>query len=98
MFILLNRDTFRNAVFERDNYKCVVCGETAVDAHHIIERKLFDDGGYYIDNGVSLCGKHHLEAEMTVISKIMINGEMKYFLMVNVYPVIYLMKNLFKRY
>lgn len=66
--ILLSRDDFRNLVFNRDNNKCVICGEDAVDAHHIIERKLFDDGGYYLNNGASLCSKHHLEAEMTILS------------------------------
>ena len=63
--ILLSRDEFRNSVFERDNHKCVICGKPAVDAHHIIERRLFTDGGYYIDNGASLCAEHHIEAEKT---------------------------------
>jgi len=61
------RDIFRESVFQRDNHKCVVCGEPAQDAHHIIERRLFDDGGYYIDNGASLCGLHHIEAEKTIL-------------------------------
>jgi hypothetical protein len=68
MRILLNRDDFRNGVFERDNHKCVICGKPAVDAHHIIERRLFTDGGYYLDNGASLCEEHHLEAESTKLS------------------------------
>jgi len=63
--ILLSRDDFRNGVFERDNHKCVICSAPAKDAHHIIERRLFKDGGYYLNNGVSLCEKHHLEAEST---------------------------------
>jgi len=65
--ILLDRDSFRKGIFYRDNYKCVICGEKAVDAHHIIERRLFKDGGYYLNNGASLCAKHHLEAEMTIL-------------------------------
>lgn len=65
---LLTRDDFREGVFKRDNHKCVVCKEPAVDAHHIIDRKLFDDGGYYLDNGVSVCEKCHIEAERTIIS------------------------------
>jgi len=64
---LLTRDQFRNAVFERDNHKCVICGEPGVDSHHILERRLFHDYGYYIDNGSTLCTKHHLEAEMTTL-------------------------------
>lgn len=65
---LLKRDDFRENIFKRDNHKCVWCGNIAVDAHHIVERKLFDDGGYYLDNGVSLCEKCHILAEQTVIS------------------------------
>lgn len=66
--MLLSRDDFRNAVFARDNNKCVFCDELAVDAHHIIERRLFKDGGYYVDNGASVCEFHHLECEKTNIS------------------------------
>lgn len=65
--VLLSRDDFREGVFARDNHKCVVCGEPAKDAHHIIERRLFTDGGYYLDNGASVCEKHHIEAERTTL-------------------------------
>lgn len=68
MGTLLTRDQFREGVFARDNYKCVVCGAPAVDAHHILERRLFTDGGYYLDNGASVCEEHHLACEMTAIS------------------------------
>lgn len=68
MNTLLTRDQFREGVFARDGYKCVICGEPSVDAHHIIERRLFDDGGYYLDNGASLCEEHHIEAEQTKLS------------------------------
>lgn len=66
--LLLSRDSFRNGVFNRDNHLCVVCKEPAVDAHHIIDRKLFDDGGYYLDNGASLCSKDHIRAEKCEIT------------------------------
>lgn len=62
------RDEFREAVFKRDNHRCVVCKSVAVDAHHILERKLFEDGGYYLDNGASLCGDCHYKAETTELS------------------------------
>lgn len=65
---LLTRDDFREGVFERDGHKCVFCNEPAVDAHHIIERRLFSDGGYYLNNGASVCEKHHIECEQTKIS------------------------------
>lgn len=72
---LLTRDEFRNKVFERDNHRCIIpatgqnkiCGKPAVDAHHIIERGLWTDssefGGYFINNGASVCEEHHLAAE-----------------------------------
>lgn len=65
--VLLTRDEFREGVFKRDGHKCVICGNSAKDAHHIIERRLFGDGGYYLDNGASLCETHHIEAETTVL-------------------------------
>lgn len=40
---LLNRDEFREKVFNRDNHKCVICDKPAVDAHHIIDQSLWDD-------------------------------------------------------
>jgi len=66
---LLSRDEFREGVFLRDNKTCVICKNVpAVDAHHILERKLFADEGYYLNNGSSLCSECHLKAEMTTIS------------------------------
>ena len=65
---LLTRDDFREGVFKRDNYKCVFCDQPAQDAHHILERRLWPDGGYYAENGASVCGFHHLECERTTIS------------------------------
>lgn len=65
---LLTRDEFREGVFLRDNHKCVICKEPGKDAHHIIERRLFDNGGYFLDNGATLCEKHHIMAEETTLS------------------------------
>lgn len=65
---LLSRKDFKKEVFARDNQSCVVCGESGVDAHHIIERKLWDDGGYYLGNGATVCSDCHIKAEMTDIS------------------------------
>jgi RNA ligase len=62
------RSLFREAVFARDRHHCVMCGAEAQDAHHILERRLFTDGGYHPDNGASLCGECHLAAERTRIS------------------------------
>lgn len=65
---LLTRDEYRECVFARDGHCCVWCGAPAVDAHHILERKLWPDGGYYLDNGASVCEDCHLRAESTEIS------------------------------
>jgi hypothetical protein len=72
---LLTRDAFREGVFARDNHRCVFCGKTAaetpegkLDAHHIIERRLWPDGGYYLENGATVCEEHHLECERTLKS------------------------------
>jgi hypothetical protein len=70
-FKLLTRDGFREGVFDRDGHTCVVCkvGPPAhLDAHHILERKLWADGGYYLENGATVCEEHHREAEATTLS------------------------------
>lgn len=43
------------------------CDLPAVDAHHIFDRKLFEDGGYYLNNGAAVCEHHHLMCEQTLI-------------------------------
>ena len=62
---LLSREDFKERVFAKTNGKCCVpgCDCDAVDAHHIMDRKLWTDGGYYITNGAALCEKHHMDAE-----------------------------------
>lgn len=37
------------------------------EVHHIIERKLWDDGGYIPDNGATVCNYHHRLAERNII-------------------------------
>jgi len=57
------RRNFRDSVFARDGYKCVVCGfqsskeeaDLDMDAHHITPREDMPNGGYVKENGVSLC-------------------------------------------
>ena len=65
---LLTREEFKQQVFQRDQHRCIVCHKPAVDAHHLLERKLFADGGYYLNNGVSLCATCHLQAEQTLLA------------------------------
>ena len=64
----MSRNEFREAVFQRDHNKCVICSKPAVDPHHILDRKLFKDGGYYLDNGASLCTSCHWDAEQCKLS------------------------------
>ena len=65
---LLSRDDFRELCLARAGGRCVFCGAPATDAHHIIERRLFPDGGYYLGNGAAVCAEHHLACERTQIS------------------------------
>jgi len=60
-----NREKFRKTVFGRDSNNCLVpwCENDADDAHHIIERELWNNGGYIPENGASVCNKHHKYAE-----------------------------------
>lgn len=77
---LLSRDEFRERVLQRDGRRCVICGAREIDgarldAHHLLERRLFSDGGYYELNGATVCDDPgdgslgcHLKAERTLIS------------------------------
>lgn len=65
---LLSRDAFRESVFARDRHRCVLCQAPGQDAHHVLERRLFPDGGYYLDNGATVCGPCHLACERTEVS------------------------------
>lgn len=66
---LLSRRVFREKALDRDNETCIVpwCEAPADDVHHIIERKLWPDGGYYLSNAASVCNPHHRRAEENLI-------------------------------
>ena len=64
----MDRAAFREAVFSRDGGRCVFCAAPAVDAHHLLERRLWSDGGYIPDNGISVCGVCHVLCEQTLYS------------------------------
>jgi len=51
------REAFRNAVFARDKHQCVMCGKKncKLDSHHITDRHNFVNGGYVLENGITLC-------------------------------------------
>lgn len=65
---LLSRDDFQKFVFQRSGGRCVFCDQEAVDAHHILDRKLYADGGYYLGNGAAVCASHHWDCETTALS------------------------------
>lgn len=57
------REHFRAVVFTRDKFTCKFCDKPAVDAHHITDRNDIINGGYVLENGISLCDDHHIMAE-----------------------------------
>lgn len=65
---LLSRSEFEKQVLARSRGKCIFCEKAAIDAHHIMERKLFEDGGYYLANGAAVCDSHHWDCETTRLS------------------------------
>jgi hypothetical protein len=57
------RAAFRDAVFMRDAFRCQMCDNVAIDAHHITNRNEMPNGGYVPQNGISLCFDCHIKAE-----------------------------------
>ena len=48
------------AVFKRDCYKCQICGSNKnLNAHHLESFSKYIDLRYVIENGITLCEKHH---------------------------------------
>ncbi len=68
MDALLTREMFKSQVLAASAGRCVLCARPAVDAHHILERKLFMDGGYRLSNGAAVCSECHWRCETTEIS------------------------------
>lgn len=62
------RIKFREGVLNRDGNRCRVCkrNDVKLDAHHITDRNEFENGGYVLENGITLCdydGGCHMKAE-----------------------------------
>lgn len=63
------RKEFSTNVFTRDGHRCKICNKTVgLDAHHITDRHEMPNGGYVVENGITLCPEHHLQAEQYHIS------------------------------
>lgn len=65
---LADQTRFVRAVLSRDNGVCVFCGALATDVHQIFASELWDDGGFFEDNGASVCSVHYRACRSTVIS------------------------------
>ncbi len=52
---------WRESIFEKDGYACVVCEKSKprIHAHHIFGWAKFPELRYDIDNGMTMCVKHH---------------------------------------
>ncbi len=62
------RENFRQVCLKRDNYKCRVCNykpefDEELDVHHVVDRTEMPNGGYVLENGISLCADCHMKAE-----------------------------------
>jgi len=62
------RRTFRESVYQRDDYTCKVCGikrtEDELDAHHITDRSKMPNGGYVKSNSITVCKDEcHMKVE-----------------------------------
>ena len=72
------RNNFRESVLKRDGQKCRKCGtpggfmNVKLDAHHICDRSIMPNGGYVVENGITLCdqqGGCHMKAEAFYMGK-----------------------------
>lgn len=64
------RKHFNDEVLKRDKNQCKICKcKSGLDVHHITDRSEMPNGGYSSKNGITLCQKHHLDAEQYHRSK-----------------------------
>lgn len=77
------REKFREVCLKRDKLSCAVCGikaksfeeaEKLFDVHHITNRKEIVNGGYVLENGISLCEEDHIKAEVYHSTGVSVEG------------------------
>lgn len=72
-----NDKIFRTAVLERDGHKCIKCGATEkLHVHHIIPWNQDESKRFVVENGLTLCSKHHY-LEEDVLNKLGVKGHFK---------------------
>lgn len=55
---------WRKKVFERDKYKCRICGKTGkIEAHHLLNWINYKELRYDVNNGITVCKLHHKKLE-----------------------------------
>ena len=67
----LIRKHFRDVCYKRDGFRCAMCGlksskdcaEKELEVHHITNPKEMPNGGFVLQNGISLCPVCHEKAE-----------------------------------
>ena len=75
------RRLFREAVFQRDNHTCQVCGASVtpgladpgvqmINAHHIWPREKMPSGGYVVENGITVCDTKLAEGRKSCHEKV----------------------------
>lgn len=77
------RNTFRSTCLKRDKMKCRTCNKKAssteealkiFDVHHITDRHEMPNGGYVLENGITLCHDCHMKAEAFHSTGIAVTG------------------------
>lgn len=54
--------TWRQHVYQKDGFKCVICGsKNKLNAHHIYSWKYYPELRYDINNGATLCESCHIK-------------------------------------
>ena len=56
---LIENINWRNLIFKRDNYKCKICENKKIEAHHLNSYTNYPQERFNINNGITLCKDCH---------------------------------------